>query len=294
MVDAAPNTLLTVVVASLDGEATIERALASVCGSAADVDVIVIDDGSTDSTRSIVEAFPDRRVAVVSQANAGRAAARNAGLRLARSEFVMFLDDDDSLSDGAVDQIVAAVRSHPHALVVRFHAEYRSADPELDGRVVRATTSFTDSPTLAGSFAIRRGFLLELDGYDARLDYSENTDLLFRVDDALAGRGGSDRVVVIDRVGLVYHHRPDVGVRYRATRIDAIRILLEVHRARLRRDPKLHASMLGILANDLYRSGRAAEALTPAWTSFRLRPGWRQAARLVRIATARILGFARR
>jgi glycosyltransferase involved in cell wall biosynthesis len=288
VVEAASNSSLTVVVPTLDGEATIERAISSVCASSAAVDVIVVDDGSTDRTRTIVEGLADGRVSIVSQANAGRAAARNTGLRLARGEFVMFLDDDDSLCDGAVDRIVAAIGSNPNAAVVRFHAAFRSADAAFDGRVVRSSSSFTDSPTLAGSFAIRREFLLELGGYDVRLDYSENTDLLFRVDDALAACGHrSDAVVVIDEVGLIYHHRPGVATRYRAARIEATRILLDEHAARLRGDPRLRSSLLGVLANDLYRSGRADEAMAPAWTSCRIRPRPRVAARLLRIAAAR-------
>jgi glycosyltransferase involved in cell wall biosynthesis len=290
---ARPIVPLTVVIPTRNGEHTVANAISSVCASLCDLEVIVIDDGSTDRTRAVVAELSDRRVSIVSQPNGGRSAARNAGLRMAGGEFVVFLDDDDVLSGGTIERVVEAIASNPNVLVVRFHAVYRSTDDGLDGLVVRSSQSIVDSPTLAGSFAIRRALLGELDGYDTRLDYSENTDLLFRIDDALAARRASDGVVVLDHIGLIYSHRPDVATRYRTSRIAATTILLDTHQERLRRDPQLHSSLLGILAHDLYRGGRTSDALAPAWRSFRLRPGRRQAGRVLRIASARMNPFRR-
>lgn len=72
--------------------ATLESVLSQTVSS---FEVVVVDDGSTDGSAEIVEAFPDPRIRLVQQSNQGVAAARNKGVEEARSPWIAFLDGDD-------------------------------------------------------------------------------------------------------------------------------------------------------------------------------------------------------
>ena len=89
----------SVIIPCWNVEKWVEDAVNSVLRSTfADFEVIAVDDGSTDSTGVILErlAVADPRVRVVHQANRGPSCARNAGLDIARGEYVFFLDGDDT------------------------------------------------------------------------------------------------------------------------------------------------------------------------------------------------------
>jgi glycosyltransferase involved in cell wall biosynthesis len=87
-----------------------------------DVEVIVVDDGSTDGTSEALEPYLDR-IEYVRQANAGRAAARNAAIRRARGTYVAFLDSDDIWLPGKLERQVRFMEAHPTVGLTHGHSE---------------------------------------------------------------------------------------------------------------------------------------------------------------------------
>jgi glycosyltransferase involved in cell wall biosynthesis len=83
-----------------------------------EIELIVVDDGSTDETALAAQALTGEhpeRVRVLRQENAGPGAARRLGLGIAQGEFIQYLDSDDLLAPGKFEQQVAALRANPGA-----------------------------------------------------------------------------------------------------------------------------------------------------------------------------------
>jgi len=117
-VTAASRDGVSVIVPVFNGERYLEDALRSALGqSLPPSEVIVVDDGSTDGSVAIVEAFGDR-VTRIRQPNSGVAAARNRGLAAAAGEFIAFLDHDDTWPEDKLEVQVAALQADPDAGIV--------------------------------------------------------------------------------------------------------------------------------------------------------------------------------
>lgn len=114
---AAP--LVSIVIPCYNHGAFLGEALASVGTPNAPTEIIVVDDGSTDSTSDVVATFETANAfRCVRQQNAGLASARNRGLRESRGQFIVFLDADDRLAPGAVDLGLTMLNDHPECAFV--------------------------------------------------------------------------------------------------------------------------------------------------------------------------------
>ena len=103
------------------------QAIESACRqSYASVEVIVVDDGSTDDTPRVAAAYPAIRY--LRQQNSGTAIARNHGLSESHGEFLIFLDADDRLLPDAVSRGIAYLDGHPDAAFVTGHVRLIFAD----------------------------------------------------------------------------------------------------------------------------------------------------------------------
>jgi glycosyltransferase involved in cell wall biosynthesis len=98
-------------------------------------ELIVVDDGSTDNTREVVAAFADPRIHYVYQQNRGNPAARNAALRLARGQYVAFLDADDVWFPEKLERQVAQLDSLPPTVGLLYSDVYLFNNE--DGAIIR-------------------------------------------------------------------------------------------------------------------------------------------------------------
>lgn len=97
---------VSVIIPVYNTEAYLEEAVWSIMNQTLqDTEIIIIDDGSTDNSLSIMSklALKDHRIICITQSNQGQSAARNVGLQKSKGEFVYFMDSDDVLTDKALE-----------------------------------------------------------------------------------------------------------------------------------------------------------------------------------------------
>ena len=101
--------LVSVIIPSHNHGAVVGEAITSALDTAIAVEVIVVDDGSTDATPEALNAYAgDLRVRYVRQAHSGPSSARNLGIELSRGAFMMFLDADDTMAPTKLETQIAA------------------------------------------------------------------------------------------------------------------------------------------------------------------------------------------
>lgn len=194
MIDGMPALpTVSVVVPVYNGAAHLSEALQSVLDQRfADFELIVVDDGSTDASPTIIDTFTaDPRVRVITQANAGGAAARNVGIAAAQGRFVAMLDQDDvMLPDRLADQVAAAV-AEPSVLLWAGHAMKISKHGRELGVYAVGPTTQVDFERLrrrgeafllhGPTFFARREIFQQAGGYLSELSLVDDTDLANRV-----------------------------------------------------------------------------------------------------------------
>jgi glycosyltransferase involved in cell wall biosynthesis len=149
--------------------AAIDSALAQ---SYAPLEVIVVDDGSTDGSRRIISGY-GKRIRTILQRNAGQGAAYNAGWLAARGEFVLFLDSDDVLAPEAIAKVAIAFKTSD-AVKAQFYLAQVDSDlnplgfrlpsydfSRIDPRSQIANYGYYVSPPASGN-AFRKSFLDEV------------------------------------------------------------------------------------------------------------------------------------
>ena len=107
---------LSIIIPIYNVEDTLRRCLESVLGQMDDrMEVIIVDDGSTDTSGQIAEQMTAGRTdcRLIRQANKGLSAARNAGIEAATGEYITFTDSDDFVARGTYTALLAVLEEHP-------------------------------------------------------------------------------------------------------------------------------------------------------------------------------------
>jgi hypothetical protein len=204
--EAKPRPLVSVIVPVYNGERFLAEALDSIFAQDyRPVEVIVVDDGSEDRTAAIASSFKGLRY--LFQSRQGQAAARNAGIKEARGEFIAFLDTDDLMLPNKLSAQVNYLLHHPESGCVLSRREtffetgveppsWLSENIDANEGVGTAHSSSQDFGELwhlreggMSSVLVRRQLLERIGGFNPCYRHMDDLDWLFRVRESGAGVG---------------------------------------------------------------------------------------------------------
>ena len=117
------SVLVSIIINNYNYERFLGEAIESALNQAyPNIEVIVVDDGSTDNSNEIIDSYRDQIVPLLKE-NGGQASACNAGFAASNGEIVIFLDADDALLADTVGRVVTAFKTHPSAAKVQYRMQ---------------------------------------------------------------------------------------------------------------------------------------------------------------------------
>lgn len=187
--------MISVIIPLYNKEKSITATLKSVCEQTyTDMEIIVVNDGSTDKSATITSSYSDSRIRVVNKENGGVCSARNRGIQEAKGEYVALLDGDDIWDKEYLAEQVKMINDFPEAAMwgINF-AEVRN------GQLIRTlATGLPDGYRgyvenyfqmegrrsdlfCSSSVVIRREMFDNVGMFDERIKYAEDSDMWFRI-----------------------------------------------------------------------------------------------------------------
>lgn len=163
------------------------------CGVA--VEIVVVDDGSSDDSAAIVSAIPGP-IRLFAQANRGPSAARNRGVEEAAGAFIGFIDADDLWPEGKVENQLRPMLEEPRIDVTL--GRIRKLEPDNSRPECFRPSNETCYGVQLGSALFRRSVFERVGAFDETLRYSEDHDWFFRA------RERETSMVRVDADGLLY------------------------------------------------------------------------------------------
>lgn len=235
---------------------TLHRSLNSALAQAGhDIEVIVVDDGSTDGSAQIVQQEYAGKVRLITQQNSGPSAARNRGVKEARKDICLFLDADDELLPNCIQVHMQAFTQVPRAdISISSYQVYEGESLEYEKHIFDYVSGFAQlgrfgviegfhSGLVTGihlpCVAVKKRFFETIGGFDDRLRCWEVTDFMFKaVLNALA--------VVLSNEITIKKHEDRISSQFTRTKKDTqyINIIAENILEQIHSVPPEHAASI--------------------------------------------------
>jgi len=215
------NSLVSVIIPFYNCERYLSEAIKSVLSQTyRSVEVIVVDDGSIDSSASVAKRFAPK-VRYFHQPNSGPSAARNRGVDLAQGDFLAFLDSDDVWTPDKLKKQIAAFEDNSKIEAVFGHIQ-QFISPELDDNAKKKIRCPSDTMPgfCASAMLIRRSSFMRVGLFDTQWKVGQFEDWYSRAIEKRLKFVALPELLVKRRL-----HQTNMGILERDSRADYCRIL---------------------------------------------------------------------
>ena len=203
--------LVSVVIPVFNGEAFLREAVQSVLDQRhSPIEIIVVDDGSTDGTASVATSFPET-VRYLRQTNQGPAAARNRGIEHAQGGLIAFADADDLWPAEKLELQLPFLIEDPAIEIVMGRIQQVLLSRTVDGQTQAEELGEPAFSVNLGSAVIRKSVFERVGLFDETMRYSEDVDWFMRA------REAGVHIATIDAVTLLYRQHEENMTRGKST-----------------------------------------------------------------------------
>jgi glycosyltransferase involved in cell wall biosynthesis len=219
------DILFSVIIPSFNRVHIIERAIEAVLQQTyQNFELLVVDDGSTDHTQTIIEPYlKDQRIKYIYQNNGGVCAARNKGALNSTGDYLIFFDSDDFVEETWLEDFYN-IKDHNYDIIF-CNMKVIKADNTI--KLVSCLDPYNNKSSkgisIPGSWSIKKDIFLTIGMYDEKLKYGENTELRFRLDEA------KPKIGLIDKYNFIYYESIDGGSKNIKNIFTSCQYLLKKH-----------------------------------------------------------------
>lgn len=236
-----------------------------------EVELIVVDDSKLPLAKSDIENCYENLRYIYRGEKLGVSSARNVGCFHSKAEYLIFLDDDDAVTESWLEDFLISLAVNPDLV----YCNMRLVAPSGKETSVSASKN-NRGIVIPGAWMIRKAIFDKVGGYDEALKFAENTELFFRLDQLPLKKQ------YIEKENFIYHQSPDGGSKNLQNMLDSNRRILAKHDKYLTAHVKhLYHQNIGVIE---MRFGRFEPARYHLWKSWKFKP--KKISTLLRIALA--------
>lgn len=254
---------LSIIVPSLNRHEQLSRIVNKIIEfSTSETEVIVVDDSIERWTDFDGHSYIKNEIKYVHRGRKlGVSSARNSGAKQAHGDYLLFLDDDDDFTENWIADFIEATKSKPDFIFCQMKRIEPNGQENIVTGKKRGNGGRGNAIVIPGAWVIKKKVFESINGYDEKLTYAENTELIIRLESLQIDRR------YIESPNFIYFPSPDGGSKNLQNMVDSLTHILDKHQKTLSPHVKhLYYQIIGVNYLRFRRFGCARTNL--AWSIF--------------------------